>query len=143
MLVSKTFYVDTTKNTDILLVSHELRRVVNEARPELGQVTVIIPFPGAAVCMFDKDVSREALTKELTPYVKNQLIQCLLPKSLVVLVEKGKMVTDPWQDVFLIDFESTGRRREFRVCLFSETAAASGPGKPGAAPVPPPPTGGR
>ena len=140
MAVSKTFYIDTTKSLDILLISHEIRRVVNESRPEIGTATVMIPFPGAAVAVFDKDVNREALVKELTPYVKNHLIQCLLPKSVVVPVEKGKMVIDPWQDVFLIDFDNTGRRRELRVCVFSESASTSASGnlagKPGAAPAP-------
>lgn len=134
MAVSKTFYIDTTKSLDILNISHDMRRVVNESRPEMGTVTVMVPFPGAAIVVFDKDVNRDSLVKELTPYVKNHLIQCLLPKSLVVPIEKGKMIIDPWQDVFLIDFDNTGRRREFRV--FMETGAASAPGKPGG-PMPP------
>ncbi|QQR79762.1 MAG: YjbQ family protein [Deltaproteobacteria bacterium] len=141
MMVSKTYYVDTTKSIDILLISHEIRRLVQETRPEIGQVSVIVPFPGAGLAVFDKDVSREVLVKELAPYLKNQLIHVLLPKSMTLLIEKGKLANDPWQDIFLIDYDTSSRRREFRV--FSETAAAAGkPGAPGN-PMPPPQPGGR
>ncbi len=147
MLVSKAYYVDTTKSIDILLISHEIRRALQESRPEIGQVTVMIPFSGAGLAVFDKEVSRDLLVKELAPYLKSQLIQCFLPKSLALSVEKGKLAVDPWQDVFLIDFDATSRRREFRVCVFSETATVTAPGKPGAAPagapMPSPQPGGR
>jgi thiamine phosphate synthase YjbQ (UPF0047 family) len=118
MILTKSFYVDATKGLDLLNVIHEVRRVVKEANTENGTATVVIPNPGAAVAVLetgDPAFRTEDLRKSLEPYVANQLIRCLLPKSVVIPFEKGKLQIEPFQEIFVIDYDASGKRREFRV----------------------------
>ncbi|GEM_PF-2701974 len=137
MIINKSFYVDTTPAIDLLTITHEVRRVVLEGKSDTGWVTIIITNPGAGVVMMEKEGTFGTdLQKSLAPFLKDQVIRCLIPRSVVIPIEKGRMMMEPWQEVILIDFETTGRRREFRVQLFGETKEA-----PKAAP--PPAGGGR
>jgi len=118
MILIKSFYVDATKGLDLLNVIHEVRRVVREANTENGTATVVIPHPGAAVVVLDTGdpaTKPEDLKKALEPYLANQLIRCLLPKSTVIPFEKGRLLIEPFQEIFVIDYDTSGKRREFKV----------------------------
>jgi thiamine phosphate synthase YjbQ (UPF0047 family) len=118
MIVTKNFYIDATKGLDLLKIIHEVRRVVKEANTENGTATVVIPNPGAAVAVLetgDPAFRTEDLKKALEPYIANQLIRCLLPKSVSVPFEKGKLMIEPFQEIFVIDYDTSGKRREFKV----------------------------
>jgi thiamine phosphate synthase YjbQ (UPF0047 family) len=137
MILTKNFYVDATKGLDLLNIIHEVRRVVREANTENGTVTVVIPNPGAAVAVLDTGdpaFKSDDLKKALEPYLSNGLIRCFLPKSVVVPFEKGKLLIEPFQEIFVIDYETSGRRREFKVQVTAETppppAGKKGPGGP-------------
>ncbi len=121
MIVTKSFYVDTTKGLDLINVTHEVRRVVREANMQDGNLTIVVPNPGAAVVAMeiDENVIGE-IRKGLEPFLASGLIRCLLPKSLAMTVEKGKMSIEPWQGICLVDYDTSAKRREFRVQAFSE-----------------------
>jgi len=123
MILNKSFYIDATKGLDILKVIHEVRRVVKEANTENGTATVIIPNPGAAAVVLDTGdplFKLDDLKKSLEPFITNQLIRCLLPKSVVIPFEKGKLSIEPFQEIFIIDYDTSGRRREFRVQIVAD-----------------------
>ncbi len=122
MIVVKNFYIDTSKGMDLINIGHEVRQVVREAKADNGMVTVMSPFGGAAVAVMEPDVKVEEIKRGLEPFVANHLIRCLLPRSVSIPIEKGRMMIEPWQEIFLINFDSSGKRREFRVHLFSEKA---------------------
>lgn len=136
MILFKSFYIDATKGLDLLKIIHEVRRVVKEANTENGTATVVIPNPGAAVTILDTGdpaCKLEDLKKALEPYLANQLIRCLLPKSVVIPFEKGKLLIEPFQDIFVIDYDTSGRRREFKVQVTADNpppADKKGPGGP-------------
>jgi thiamine phosphate synthase YjbQ (UPF0047 family) len=133
MILTKNFYIDATKGLDLLRVIHEVRRVVKEANTENGVVTVVIPSPGAAVAVLetgDPACKPEDLRKALEPYLANQLIRCLLPKSVVIPFEKGKLQIEPFQEIFVIDYDNSGRRREFKVTVTADNPPPA-PGKKG------------
>lgn len=127
MIVLKSFYVDATKGIDLINIGHEVRQAIREAKMEEGQVLVLVPHPGAAAVAMEPDVKAGEIKKGLEPFLQNQLIRCLLPRSLVLPVDKGRMSIEPWQEVFLIDYETTGKRREFRVQLSWEQKEAGEP----------------
>lgn len=135
MILNKSFYVDTTPAIDLITVTHDVRRVVLEGKSDTGWITVIVPNLGAGVVMMEQEgTSGTDLQKSLSSFLKDKVIRCFLPRSVVIPIEKGRMMMEPWQEVILIDFETTGRRREFRVQLFGETKEAPK--------VAPPPAGG-
>ncbi len=125
----KNFYVDTTKGLDVLNVVHEIRGVVRETKMQDGNVTIVVPDPGAAVVAMEKEAKIEELKNGLEPLRASGVLRCLLPRSLVMTVEKGKMSIEPWQEIFLIDYETAGRRREFRVQIQGEPAPGGTAGK--------------
>lgn len=140
MILTKNFYIDATKGLDFLKIIHEVRRVVKEANTENGTATVVIPHPGAAVAVLetgDPAFKLEDLKKALEPYIANQLIRCLLPKSVVIPFEKGKLQIEPFQEIFVIDYENSGKRREFRVQVTADNPPPA-PGKKGMGPGGPP-----
>ena len=124
VILSKNFYVDTTKSIDVIPIGHEVRRVVKESAAEEGQVVVTLPFSGAGLVVMEPDIKVEELKKNLKPFLDNGLIRCFLPKSIVLPVEKGGMATEPWQNIFLMDYDNLGKRREFRVQVQWEAPAA-------------------
>lgn len=137
MILIKNFYIDATKGLDVIKVIHEVRRVVKEANTENGTATVVIPNPGAAVVVLDTGdpaFKLEDLKKSLEPYLANQLIRCLLSKSVVVPFEKGKLLIEPFQEIFVIDYDTSARRREFKVVVSADSpppaAGKKGPGGP-------------
>ena len=122
MILIKNFYIDTSKGVDLIKIGHEVRQVVTEAKADNGIVTIMTPLGGAAVAVMEPDINVEEIKKGLEPLLANQLIRCLIPRSLSIPIDKGRMMIEPWQEIFLVNFESSGKRREFRVHLFTEKA---------------------
>jgi thiamine phosphate synthase YjbQ (UPF0047 family) len=131
MILLKNFFVDTTKGLDLLKIIHEVRRVVREGNTENGSVTIVIPSPGAGLTVLDPNDRPEDLKKTLEPHVASGLIKAILPKTLTLPFEKYKMLIEPWQEIFLIDYETSGRRREFKVQVEVETPPPAAAGKKG------------
>ena len=138
MILLKNFFVDATKGLDLLKIVHEVRRVVKEGNTENGSVTIVIPNPGAGLAVLDINDRPEDLKKTLEPHVASGLVKVMLPKSLTIPFEKFKMLIEPWQEIFLIDYDTSGRRREFKVQVEAETpppaAGKKGPMGPGGPP---------
>lgn len=101
-------------------IVHEVRRAIKEANmanAEGGSVLISIPHPDAAVVVMEKTIKEDLLKRGLEGFLANSLIRCLLPKSVILPAERGKIATEPWQEIFLIDYDTSGRRREFRIQL--------------------------
>ena len=124
MILLKNFYVDTTKSLDLILITHEVRRVLKEAKSEQGFLVVFVPNPGAALAVMESDPLLPEVRKALEPFVANQLLRCFLPKTLTLPIEQSRLSIEPRQEIFLIDYETAGRRREFRVQIHWEAKEA-------------------
>lgn len=106
MILIKSFYVPTTQGIDVISVGHEVRRVVQEAAAKEGWVTLFSPLPGAGFA--------------LGPVKEAKLPSLRCQGTLVVPFNAGRLVIDPWQEIYLVEEETSGRRREFMVQLFTE-----------------------
>lgn len=129
MILQRSFYLNTTPAIDIINISHEIRSLLKESKADRGGATVIAPNGGAGIVAMEPGVQTDEIRKGLEPLLANGLVRCLLSKSLVVPFEQGRLMTDPRQEVFLIDYEPSGRRREFRVQLYWESKEAHEPAK--------------
>ncbi len=127
ILAFKTYYYDTTKSIDLILIGHEVRRTMIESNAEEGLVTLSLPSTGAGFAIFESDFKPEDIKKSLEPFRDNKLLQCFLPKTLSLTFEKTNLTIQPWQNVYLIDYENTARRREIRLQLFSQSKEANEP----------------
>lgn len=117
MLILKSFYIHTTPGIDVLNIGHEVRRALLEGQAEEGQVLIMTPHPGSGLAVMELNTPFDQVKKELAVFQQNGLIRCFLSPSIVLPFEKGKMAMEPWQDLFLIDYDTSGKRREFRVQL--------------------------
>lgn len=114
MIQLKSFYVPTTTGVDLIVIGHEIRGFVKEAGVgKNGWVTLMAPQPGATFGVGPRGSSPTGVNLETVKKVP----------SLVIPVMAGNLMIDPWQEVFLIDEETSGRRREFFVQLFLEEEA--------------------
>jgi thiamine phosphate synthase YjbQ (UPF0047 family) len=131
MLSSRSFYVATTRGVDIVNIGHDVRGFMRESKFDKGLLTVGLRLGGGIVVILStegrvaeeqKDEIRKALAQPPYPY------RYLLPPVLSVPVDNGKMMFEPWQDLFLVDFEPSGRRREVVVQLLAELKEEAKPG---------------
>ena len=120
MILTKSFYTDTTKGLDVKVISHEVRRVIKEANTDNGSMTVVSPARGAGFLILDVADKPETAKKSLETLQSNGTLAYLLPKTLTIPIEKGKLSIDPWQELFLVDYEASAKRREFRVQVVTE-----------------------
>ena len=121
MILSRSFYIDTTKGVDILNISHEVRRVVREAKVDQGWVIVMAPWEGAAFTVMENTGKKaEKIKSTLESFLSNGLADCLLSKTQIVPIRGGDLMVDPWQSVYLIDYEAAAKRREYFVQLYGE-----------------------
>lgn len=118
------------------MISHEIRQSLREGKVENGHVVVSLPSGGAGVIVLDKgnDPEHKDVKKLLAQDTTKPLLKIFLPKTAVVPIEKGKLIIDPWQEVFLVDYESSGRRREFWIHLLSSGGTGGAAPPAGAAP---------
>ncbi|MBI2083157.1 MAG: YjbQ family protein [Deltaproteobacteria bacterium] len=134
MLSLKSFYVGTSREVDVINIGHDVRGFVREAKIENGLVTVACRLPGGGVALLTTDGKavqqiREQVKKDFSQSLSAGF-KYLLPPALSVPIENGKMIFEPWQDLYLVDFEASGRRREVVIQIFSEPKEQAGaPGK--------------
>lgn len=119
MVTFKSFFVGTTKGVDLINIGHDVRGFIREAKLENGSVTVSFRQSGAALALLPNDGKGSAEVQQGLESIPPAL-RHLLPPSLALPVERGKLFFEPWQELFLIDFEPSARRREVVVQLFSE-----------------------
>ena len=150
VILLKNYFIGTTKDLDVVSVIHEIRRTILEANVPDGVATVTVPAPGGAVTIIEPlpdivEKLKEALRifpgegvdtknrrKEEVP-VWPRIAAAMLGKSLQVPFAGGKLALGPREEVVLIDFEMTARRREFFVQIIGE---APPPGQPQRGAVP-------
>lgn len=124
MFLTRSFYFGTSKAIDLIRIGHDVRGFLRESRVESGLVLVSPRHPGAAVVVL---ASEGKVVEELSQALRESFpphLHVLLPVSLTLAVEGGKIVGDPWQELYLIDYETVGRRREVVVQIFMESAEA-------------------
>lgn len=70
MIFLRNYYVNSTKNTDVFLITHDVKRAVRESGIESGLITVLIPGGGAGVALMEEDPK---IHQEFRELVENQI----------------------------------------------------------------------
>ena len=101
----------------MISIGHEVRQAIRDVKVDEGALSVVVPHAGAGLALLDMDDPRSAKKDELKKALEAYLVVApvILPKSLNMPFEKGRFITEPWQDLFLIDYLKTGKRREYKV----------------------------
>lgn len=126
MIQLKSFYVSTTSGTDLITIGHEVRGMVKEGSVgKNGWVTLMAPQPGATFGVGPRGSSPNGAR----PNRGANLEVVKGVPSLVIPVMGGRLVIEPWQEVFLIDEDKAGKRREFFIQMFVEEPPPAAGGK--------------
>jgi len=142
MIFLRNYYVNTTVKTDVLLITHDVKRAVRESGVPSGLVTVLIPGATAGVALLENDPK---IHEELKKWVETQipaetgprpnrrsgtgrsdahLRAALIGLSLSIPLQDGKLMLGAWQEVVLFDFDdSKVGRREITIQVMGEGAA--------------------
>lgn len=137
MILLKNYFVNTTKEVDVISILHDVGYALKEAGAQEGLVTVMVPGPGASVTIIQPlpDVvselkealkvfpgeGKEAKTRRKeTIKVGARVKAAMLGKSLTVPVKEGKLLLGHREEIVLVDFEAGAKRREFMVQVMSE-----------------------
>lgn len=142
MIFLRNYYVNTTVKTDVLLITHDVKRAVRESGVPSGLVTVLIPGATAGVTILENDPK---IHEELKKWVETQipaetgprpnrrsgtgrndahLKAALIGLSLSIPLQDGKLMLGAWQEVVLFDFDdSKVARREITIQVMGEGAA--------------------
>ncbi|MBI2066581.1 MAG: YjbQ family protein [Deltaproteobacteria bacterium] len=132
MITLKSFYVGTTADIDLINIGHDVRSFIRETKLDSGAVTVLSRLSGAALVVLPIEGKaaadlRASLKQEFARSLPASL-RPLWPASLTIPIEKGRFIFEPWQDLFLLDYEPSAKRREVVVQLASvEPEPQTGP----------------
>lgn len=147
MILLKNFFINTTKEIDVVSIIHEINRTVRETGLADAAVTVSVPAPGGALTVIEPlpdiiEQLKEALlifpgmgleTKNKRKEdiaVGPRVAAAMIGKTLQLSVSKGKLALAPREEVVLIDLENTARRREFCVQVMGDKAECPSRGQP-------------
>jgi secondary thiamine-phosphate synthase enzyme len=134
-----THTVHTSTRTQMLDVTDLVRRVVREQRLVDGMAIVYVPHTTAAVTInenADPDVQHDLLLKLNDLIPKNEsgyrhsegnsdshVKASLVGNSVIVLVERGRLILGQWQGIFFCEFDGP-RQRQLLVRLVDFNAAS-------------------
>lgn len=132
-------YLNTTKEVDILDVTHDVKRAFRESQIINGLVTIFVPGTTASLAVLENDpLIREELKKLIFSFVvvdeKKQrplrksgtgsleahLRTAFLSTSVSIPVVDNKLLLGPWQEVIAFDFDDKIGRREILIQIMGE-----------------------
>ncbi|MBI1908936.1 MAG: YjbQ family protein [Deltaproteobacteria bacterium] len=111
MIFLKSYFVATTTGVDKINIIHDVKRAMRESTILKGLVTITPPAGKALLTVTTEEELKAA-----------GLVQA---RSLTLPVEKGDLLLAPREQIFLIDSDPSGRRREFWVQVIGDGAGAA------------------
>lgn len=135
-----TAYLNTTKNLDLLNCTHDVKRAFRESAVQKGLITVYLPVSAGGIVILEKDPQIQEDFKELlssfvpdnqgprparrsgTGAAQAHLRAGLLPVSIGIPVQNGKLLLGPWQEVYVLDADDKASRREVIIHVIGEGA---------------------
>lgn len=143
MIFLKSYFINTSSGVDLLPITSDVRYAIRDGHGKNGLVTVVVPGPGAAVSAFEsipelieelkiafeifagEDVQGIDKRKEQVA-IAPRVQAAMVGRSITLPIAESKLVLNPYEEIFLIDFEKRPKRREFIVQVFSEEPQTSG-----------------
>lgn len=133
-------YLNTTKEVDILDVTHDVKRGFRDSKVLNGLLTVYLAGGGAGVVILENEPSLRLKLKELVlslvpsaggarPVRKSgtgrdeaHLQGALLPTSVTLPIKDGRLLLGAWQEAIAFDFDDKMGRREIFIHVMGEGA---------------------
>ena len=133
-------------------ITSDVKYAIRDSGTKEGLATIIVGGPGAGVTILEplQEVIDElkvafevfagegatAKDKKKVEALINPRVQAsILGRSISVPIKDARLVTDPYEEIFLVDFDKKARRREFKVQIMAQ--AEPPPQQPGRG-MPPP-----
>lgn len=137
-IVSRKVHFSTKGNVDIINLTEQIARNLEETGLEKGMVNIFVPGATGAVTTLEYEPGLledfPAVIESIIPkekgYSHNQshpdrnahshLRASLIGPSLTVPFEKGKLILGTWQQIIFIDFDNRPRKREVIIQIIGE-----------------------
>lgn len=141
MIFYKTCYANTTDDVDVLSIIHECKFAILESQSTDGLLTVVSPNSGvgftvmpnipeaidemkASIDIFGGEAgeAKDRLKRDraIGPIVQS----AVMGRTIHIPFKDGVMLLDPYDEVFLFDFDHKKSRREFIIQIISESPPA-------------------
>lgn len=132
MIFTKTIHIETENHGDIIDLTHKIESVVSESGIKNGIVHVFAPHATAVFALTELESNlREDIKKlldNLTPEkgwkhgenAHSHLRSMLLPPDKTLPVRNGRVIRGTWQDLFLIEADTSGRLRKIEITVIGE-----------------------
>lgn len=127
MMRSSTFEVQTKQRDQMVEITHQVQRVLDESATADGCVIVFIPHTTAGVTInenADPDVVHDMLRQldEMVPWKQpfyrhgegnsaSHVKASMMGSSVHIIASRGKLVLGTWQGVYLCEFDGPRTRR--------------------------------
>ena len=135
-VVTKELRFSTRGEIDLVDITHEVEKAVEESGVKNGQVVVFVPGATGAVVTIEHESSLledfKSALKELIPKGKgylhdriddnahSHLRASLLGASMVLPVVEGRLVRGVWQQIFFVELDVRPRRRRLILQVMGE-----------------------
>jgi|SRR5579862_8885086 secondary thiamine-phosphate synthase enzyme len=131
--------VKTTRRTELIQISEQVRELVEQSGVESGVCYVYVPHTTAGVIInegYDPDVARdmEIAFDKLVPHrgdyrhaegnSDSHIKVALTSSSQSIFIEGGKLALGRWQQIFFFEFDGP-RRREVQVKIIGDHRGTS------------------
>jgi secondary thiamine-phosphate synthase enzyme len=134
----RNYYVSSTAKVDFRVITPEVKQAIRESAVQDGVLTVLIPGATAGVALLEGDPK---IQEEYLKWVQAQIPEgegprpnrrsgtgrnsahlraALVGAQLTLPLAGGKLMTGPWQDVVLFDFDDKGGRLEITIQILGE-----------------------
>lgn len=124
----KTINIKTKSRFDIIDITNEIQKCVNEEKASDGIAVIFTPHTTAAVGIkenADPDVvfdMKNALNKLVTQHDNYEhsegnsqahVLSSLVSPSLTVIIENSKIVLGTWQNIYFFEFDGARNRKVY------------------------------
>jgi secondary thiamine-phosphate synthase enzyme len=137
-VLTKSFSIKTKGDTDILDITRQVEKALNETQLKNGILTVFVPGSTAGITtteyepglVQDIPATFERLVPKTDEYKHNltwgdgnghaHVRAALLKSFFTVPFVEGEMILGTWQQIVLVDFDNRRRQREIVVQIIGE-----------------------
>jgi secondary thiamine-phosphate synthase enzyme len=137
-VITKSFNIKTKGDTDILDITHQVGKALEETQLKNGILTVFVPGSTAGITtteyepglLQDLPVTFERLVPKAGEYKHNltwgdgngyaHVRAALLKSFFTVPFIDGEMILGTWQQIILVDFDNRRRERKVFVQIIGE-----------------------
>ncbi|MEI7894799.1 MAG: secondary thiamine-phosphate synthase enzyme YjbQ [Myxococcales bacterium] len=132
----KTFLLKSSQHNELINVTAEVNRALEEAAVPMGQCTVFTPHATAAITVnesADPNIALDFLTALKKLVVEHaawlhdridnnaaaHIKSAMVGPSVTIPIEGGRLCLGPWQNVFFCDFDGPRTERKVIVSILS------------------------